>query len=265
MILLAICGLGGPRRRRERLALGVIGGLFLLVAFGGHTPFYRAWYELMPMMKKVRAAGMAFYLPALAVCAFAGFGVDRILSGEVRSAPNPDRGGVFAALGLLGAVGGLEGIAKAVAAPELVQKTIQFAPELQAGALRLFLVAAAGGAVLYAIVTSRLVGTRRRRRALRGGHRRSLEPRPQVLRFPRHCRDTVRRRPDHLDDPKGSAALPGLGPEGRGPRARSVSRLLAHGPRHSAAARLPRPGAEQLRSIDGRQEYLGQPGQASRC
>ncbi len=159
VLLLAMCGLGGQKRRRERLALGVIGGLFLLVAFGGGTPFYRAWYELMPMMKKVRAAGMAFFLPALVVCAFAGLGVDRILSGEVKARRILIGAGIFVALGLLGSVGGLDGVAQAVAAQELVPKAIQFAPELRAGALRLFIFAAAGGAVLYAVVTSRLSGT----------------------------------------------------------------------------------------------------------
>ena len=57
--------------------------LFLLVSFGGHTPFYRLWYEVMPMMKKVRAPGMAFFLVALPVAAFAGFGTDRLLAAEV--------------------------------------------------------------------------------------------------------------------------------------------------------------------------------------
>ena len=53
------------------------------MSFGGHTPFYRLWYEVMPMMKKVRAPGMAFFLVALPVAAFAGFGADRLLRGEV--------------------------------------------------------------------------------------------------------------------------------------------------------------------------------------
>ena len=58
--------------RGPSAALGVIAVLFLLVAFGGHTPFYRLWYEVMPMMKKVRAPGMAFFLVALPIARLAG-------------------------------------------------------------------------------------------------------------------------------------------------------------------------------------------------
>jgi len=158
VIILAACGIGGQKWRRERLALGGIGLLFLLVAFGGHTPFYRVWYELMPMMKKVRAAGMAFFLPAMAVSVFAGIGVDRLLSGHVPLRRILIGAGFFAVFGVLGAVGGLDGIAIALSAPEVVQRAVEAAPELHAGALRLFLVAVAGGAVFFAIRTSRLMG-----------------------------------------------------------------------------------------------------------
>src|SRR5690606_27400178 len=71
VVILAILGLGAAKRRGLLLGLGVIAGLFLLVSFGGHTPFYRLWYEVMPMMQKVRAPGMAFYLVALPVCVWA--------------------------------------------------------------------------------------------------------------------------------------------------------------------------------------------------
>lgn len=158
VILLAICGLGGQRGRRERLALGVVAGLFLLVALGPHTPFYRLWFEFVPMMQKVRAPGMAYFLVALPVCVLAGFGVDRIRRGEVPVRTIAIGAGVFALLGVLGAVGGLDGIAQAIAAPQLLQNAIRHAPDLHAGALRLFLFAAAGGGVLLAIGARRLSG-----------------------------------------------------------------------------------------------------------
>ena len=44
VVTLAVIGIGDPSRRRLVRALGVIGVLFLLIAFGGHTPFYRLWY-----------------------------------------------------------------------------------------------------------------------------------------------------------------------------------------------------------------------------
>jgi hypothetical protein len=159
VIVLAACGIGGQKWRRERLALGGIGLLFLLVAFGGHTPFYRAWYEFMPLMKKVRAEGMAFFLPAMVVSVLAGFGTDRILSGEVPARRIVIMAGCFVIFGLLGAVGGLDGIAIALAAPEVIQRAVDGAPELHAGALRLLIAAVAGGGVLFAIRTRRLTGT----------------------------------------------------------------------------------------------------------
>ncbi|HEV8358774.1 MAG TPA: hypothetical protein VGQ17_18615, partial [Gemmatimonadales bacterium] len=158
VLLLAACGLGGESHRRERRALGVIALLFLLVAFGGHTPFYRAWYELMPMMKKVRAAGMAFYLVALTVCVYAGLGAERLVSGQVSVRRLGVGAGSFAAFGLLAAVGGLDGVAQAIAAPELVARAVENAAALHAGGLRLFMFAAAGGGALLAIRAGRLAG-----------------------------------------------------------------------------------------------------------
>ena len=72
-------GVGDRARRPVVKAFGVIAILFLLVSLGGHTPFYRLWYAVMPMMDKVRAPGMAFMLVALPVAVFAGFGADRLL------------------------------------------------------------------------------------------------------------------------------------------------------------------------------------------
>ena len=158
VILLALCGLGGRERRRERLVLGGIGLLFLLVAFGGHTPFYRLWYELMPRMKQVRAAGMAFYLVALPICVFAGFGASRLFRGEIPVRRILIGAGVFVLIGLLGAAGALTGLAMATAHPQLVDRVVQNSAEIQQGGLRLLLVAVLGGAVLWAIASSRLRG-----------------------------------------------------------------------------------------------------------
>ncbi|MFQ6047490.1 MAG: hypothetical protein ACE5PT_14220, partial [Gemmatimonadales bacterium] len=65
-------------RRRLVLWLGAIGLLFLLVSLAGSTPFYRLWWAVMPFMKKVRAAGMAFYIVAFVVAVLAAFGAERL-------------------------------------------------------------------------------------------------------------------------------------------------------------------------------------------
>ncbi len=158
VILLAVCGLGGKQRRKERLVLGAIGLLFLFVAFGGHTPFYRFWYEVMPRMKQVRAAGMAFYLTALPICVYAGFGVERLLRGEIPARRILIGAGSFAVIGLLGAAGGLTGLARFFASERLEDLVVQNSLLIQQGGIRVLLVALLGGAVLFAIASSRLRG-----------------------------------------------------------------------------------------------------------
>jgi len=84
VVALAILGLGAGRRRLA-FWLGGIGILFLLVALGSSTPFYRLWYNVVPFVKQTRAAGMALFIVALVVAVFAGLGVDRLLRGEGKS------------------------------------------------------------------------------------------------------------------------------------------------------------------------------------
>ncbi|MGE0354740.1 MAG: YfhO family protein, partial [Gemmatimonadales bacterium] len=143
----------GDRKRKPLiLALAGIGTLFLLIAFGGHTPFYRLWYEVMPFMKKVRAAGMAFYLVALPVSVLAALGVERVLRREVhwRTVLIPVAG--LSILGLLGVVGGLQTVAGAFVAPEQTGQLAANAEFLRAGALRMLVFVVLSGFVLWAIL-----------------------------------------------------------------------------------------------------------------
>lgn len=155
--VLAWGGAGGPPRRLL-WALSGIGGLFLLVAFAAHTPFYRLWYEVMPFMKNVRAAGMAFFLPAFVVCLFAAFGLDRLFRREL----SPHRLlvplGILAGLAVLGIAGVLQAVAESLVDPERLPVTIANAPELRFGAVRLLVVLLAGGVAFYAIRAGRLAG-----------------------------------------------------------------------------------------------------------
>jgi hypothetical protein len=158
VLVLAVLGLGDRGRRRTVQALGVIGVLFLLVAFGGHTPFYYLWYEVMPMMKKVRAPGMAFFLVALPVAVFAAFGTDRLLRREVSFRTLATALGVLAGVALLGVVGVLQAVATVLAGPEQASRVVANASALQLGALRLLLVVVIGGGVLWAVWRGRIAG-----------------------------------------------------------------------------------------------------------
>lgn len=80
---LAAVGAGTSRRTLRWWMLG-IGALFLLVALGGSTPFFRIWYALVPYVSKTRAPGMALYIVALVAATFAAMGVERLERGEGR-------------------------------------------------------------------------------------------------------------------------------------------------------------------------------------
>jgi hypothetical protein len=156
VVALAALGVGDRSRAKVIRALGVIALLFLLVALGGHTPFYSLWYEVMPMMKKVRAPGMAFFLVALPVAVYAAFGAERLLRREVSPRSFAIPLAVLGAVGLLGAIGVLESVATLFVSPQQAPRLAANAPDLERGALRLLAVVALAGGVFWAIWTGRL-------------------------------------------------------------------------------------------------------------
>ncbi|HET8648543.1 MAG TPA: hypothetical protein VFL95_00760, partial [Gemmatimonadales bacterium] len=158
VVMLALIGAWRGERRSLKRGLGIIAVLFLLVAFGGHTPFYRLWYEVMPLMKKVRAAGMAFYLPALVVTVYAGMGADRLMRREVSLKPLWIGAGGLGVFALLGSVGALNGLTTALAEPQTIGRAMANFPALQAGAVRLLFVVLVATAVLWSVGAGRLTG-----------------------------------------------------------------------------------------------------------
>lgn len=158
VVALAVLGLGDRSRTRLIRALGGLALLFLLIALGGHTPFYTLWYEVMPMMKKVRAPGMAFFLVALPVAIWAGFGVDRLLRREVTVRALAVPLGVLGGIALLGVVGVLGSIGTLFASEQQAPRLAANAPELRAGALRLLLFTGLAGAAFGSIALGRLRG-----------------------------------------------------------------------------------------------------------
>jgi len=158
VVLLAALGWGDRARRPLLIATAVIAGLFLLVAFGGHTPFYRVWYEIMPMMKKVRAAGMAFFLVALVVALWAAIGADRLARREVSGRALGIAIGALGVFALLGIIGALQALATLLAAPEQGDRVAANADTLRGGAARLLAVLAGAALVFFAIQRGRLRG-----------------------------------------------------------------------------------------------------------
>jgi hypothetical protein len=158
VVALAVLGLGDRTRTRTIRGLAGIAILFLLVALGGHTPFYTLWYEVMPMMKKVRAPGMAFFLVALPVASWAGFGTDRLLRGEVTVRALAIPLGVIGAIALLGVIGVLGSVGTLFVSEEQAPRLAANAPELRLGALRLLVFTALAGAAFWAVATGKLRG-----------------------------------------------------------------------------------------------------------
>jgi len=109
VVALAVWGAGARERRRLALWAGAIGLLFLLVSLGAATPFYQLWWAVMPLVKKTRAPGQAFFVVALVTAVFAGLGVERALAESSRRAATPALivGGVVVLLGLAGVFGHL--------------------------------------------------------------------------------------------------------------------------------------------------------------
>ena len=168
-VMLAVFGWTPLRRRHLLLPFGGIAALFLLVAFGGHTPFYALWYHL-PMMASVRAVGVAFYLVALLIAVAAGFGADALLRGEVRPRTILITLGVFGFVGLLAAGGVLQGIAAGIAnglaaaqadpqrSQLIANRVIENEAALRMGGIRLLLMVFLGGGVLVMVNRGRLRG-----------------------------------------------------------------------------------------------------------
>jgi len=109
VVALAALGAFAKERRRLLLWLGGIGLLFLLISLGAGTPFYRVFWAIMPMVRKTRAPGMAFFAVSFVVAVFAAVGTERLERKEGRGVLTPwlVTAGVVALLAVAGAFGAI--------------------------------------------------------------------------------------------------------------------------------------------------------------
>lgn len=157
-LVLACCGVGARGQRRLTIALLVGAVVFLLFAAAGHTPFYRIWFEFMPMMKKMRAVGMVFFLVAFPVAILAGFGLDRLLSGEITLRRLLVLTGGVAVFALLGVTGVLQSVAELMVIPQRMEQVALNAEPLRAGAVRLLLFVMLSGGAFWAVGVGKVRG-----------------------------------------------------------------------------------------------------------
>jgi hypothetical protein len=155
-LALAALALGDRARRRLVIALCVGAFLFLIFSFGSNTPLYRPFFEILPLVKKIRAMGMVFYLVAFPICVLAAIGFERVITKTVPKRTVIAVVGAAAVFALLGVVGGLQELAEGLAIPERYDAVRANAPYLRVGAARLMFFVMVGGAVLWLTVAGRL-------------------------------------------------------------------------------------------------------------
>ena len=154
VIALATLGALAPARRRLVLWLGGIGLLFLLISLGASTPFYQVFWAVMPMIKKTRAPGMAFFVVAFVCAIFAGLGAERLQQREGMKAIRPWL--VIAGAVMLLAVTGVFGsVADNLAGPRLGTAEAD-AGAILAGALTSGLALALTAAAAWGAVRERI-------------------------------------------------------------------------------------------------------------
>jgi len=166
--VVALAALGALAKDRRRLVLwvGGIGLLFLLISLGAGTPFYRVFWAIMPMVRKTRAPGMAFFAVAFVVALFAGLGTERLERKEGRPVLTAwlVAAGVVVLLAVTGVLGGMaQSLAAGVEAATGIQRVSAARADAAAilwgafgGALALAATAATAIAVFRDRLTPRL-------------------------------------------------------------------------------------------------------------
>ncbi len=130
-----------------------------LFAFGGHTPFYRLPYALLPGIKLTRGAGMIFFLVSFSAAVLAAFGTQAIVNRDQRP-PLGRALGWLAVLGvaaLLALAGGWKGLMLSFASPEPASRIDANYATFTFDAVRAVLVAALAAGLIWARRTARLV------------------------------------------------------------------------------------------------------------
>jgi hypothetical protein len=155
VLALAAIGVAG-KRRRLTLWLAGIAALFLLVALGRSTPFYRLWYEVVPFVKQTRAPGMALYIVAFVVSVYAAFGVEKLDAEKIKRVAVAwlAVGAGVALFAAVGAFGGMavylaQGIEQSLGVPA-ARTAAQAGSSIMWGALWSGLALAAIGGLAYA-------------------------------------------------------------------------------------------------------------------
>jgi hypothetical protein len=167
VILLAISGLYWGRRNKLVIFFLVIILLGFTVAWGGHTPIYKLYYNLVPGFKKFRAPSLIYFLIAFSTVALSAFGLQYIIDQCKKT--QESKGlikflvlfvGVVAALAFLVSIGsaGVKSTLAGLIADDPAKKAaleVNF-PRFIAGMWKYVLLTGVVGAILVALMKQRL-------------------------------------------------------------------------------------------------------------
>jgi hypothetical protein len=132
VVALLILGFAYARRDKRWWFFLGLSVFVLTIAFGGHTPVYRIWYELLPGTKRFRAPSISFFLVSMSLVAMAAITLESMAARLDVRWMQPARGGeaqaalprfgsgllaiaALAAVGLVAASAGGDGSARAAA------------------------------------------------------------------------------------------------------------------------------------------------------
>lgn len=148
-------------RRRLVWFFVFLGAYGILFALGGHTPFYRIPYTLLPGIKLTRAPSIIFFLTSFSAAVLAGIGTQALL----QAAPGTRRTPLGWWLGITGAAvvlafaGVFEGVMRSIADPQRLSAVAANYPAFEADTIRVLLFAIAAAFLCAARLGGRIAGT----------------------------------------------------------------------------------------------------------
>lgn len=157
-VALILATFGFRLRERKRIALffAFIAIYAALFSYGGHTPFYRIPYAILPGIKLTRAPSQIFFLASFAAAVLAGFGAEYLFRVHERREVVGKGALVTWAIVLVGGAllalgGGFASMIESMAPPQYADLLPEVYRQLSWDALRILLLGAAAIGVIIAL------------------------------------------------------------------------------------------------------------------
>lgn len=159
VILLAALAFASGRLPISRKLLWFFTGVTVIAvlwALGGNTPFYRLVYAVVPGTKFFRAPSTMLYVVSFGVAVLAAFGAERAVHRDVSRRYLIGWAIGVLAIGVIGAMGGLNNLAVSLAEPNQLDRVLANEVALRGGALRSTLFGAMALTCLFLLASGRV-------------------------------------------------------------------------------------------------------------